>query len=136
MEDDQSCLSRALRHAFHLVQLTPRSFRHLVNCSLSEDQFEQLLHVGAELPAALALSGQQLGYELQRTGGGDAVKASVLAPAAAQRFSFVSHSPAAALFTCWLDHLLWISETASRMQLIHPVPHRYRSERRPRQMEH
>ncbi len=44
-------IERALRHAAHLIQLTPKPFREVVRLSLEEETFEALLEAG-ELDAA------------------------------------------------------------------------------------
>lgn len=48
-------LERALRHSFHLVQLAPLALRPVINCAVSEDEFEALLDEGDQLGAATAL---------------------------------------------------------------------------------
>jgi hypothetical protein len=48
-------VSRALRHAFHLIQLVPREWRGLLRVSVDETTFETLLQHGAVEVAAYAL---------------------------------------------------------------------------------
>lgn len=39
-------IERALRHAFHLLQLIPNEFRHIVRLQIEEDELEALLDAG------------------------------------------------------------------------------------------
>ena len=50
-------LERLLRHAYHLLQLTPRHFRDAVPTRVSEGAFEALLDEGQFEAAAHALAG-------------------------------------------------------------------------------
>jgi hypothetical protein len=53
-----------LRHAFHLVQLTPGPLKGVVRCEYSESPFEELLEHGAFDSAAVALIGSPICFEL------------------------------------------------------------------------
>ena len=70
----------ALRHAYHLVQLTPYSLRSSVAAALSERAFEDLLEAGVHDVAAQALAGSPAGLALVRQPGSKAVFAEVRFP--------------------------------------------------------
>lgn len=53
-----------LRHAFHLVQLTPGPLKGIVRCEVSESEFEEFLDCGALDSAAIALIGSPMCFEL------------------------------------------------------------------------
>lgn len=92
-------MENALRHAFHLLQLTPAPFRHVVRASIDEDDFEELLELGdfdtaarhlIAQPAALSVAEDEPGQTFRATiscvilnralhGAGDSVAAAVLA---------------------------------------------------------
>lgn len=63
---DGSDVEESLRHAFHLLQLTPAPLRGLLPHHLDERPYEQLLECGAFESAALALMGPRMGVNLTR----------------------------------------------------------------------
>ena len=117
-----------LRHAFHLLQLTPRPLRGHVQCAVSEETFEALLQAGATDCAALGLVGLTAEIDLHRSAipGTEAVEARVCLPgqetmpAAAQ-----AQSIALALLGAWANCLLAIR----RQSPAAPLPGRARHER-------
>ena len=100
------CISRSLRHAFHLVQLTPSSLTHVVRCSLNEAKFENLLETEAFGEAALALLGDRLDYSLSHSASAGDVFAKVWYSEYQERCERTRDSAAAALFTAWMGCIL------------------------------
>lgn len=107
--DDQD-LERVLRHAFHLVQLAPRPLRHLINCAVSEEQYEIMLEVGAWDSAAISLIGDQLGISVTRLSGTENFTAHVsnLREPAPRRVS--DSTFARAVLKAWLKYLTAVDQ--------------------------
>jgi hypothetical protein len=63
-------IERALRHAAHLIQLTPKPFRDVVRLSLEEETFEALLEAGELDTAARHLIAQPTALTVRQDPGG------------------------------------------------------------------
>ena len=100
--DDEADLERALRHAFHLVQLAPRPLRQIIHCTSSEAEFEALLETGAFDAAALRLLGNRTRYSLSRFSDEPGVAAEVWYADHFDRHHATEQSAALALFRAWL----------------------------------
>jgi hypothetical protein len=59
-------VENSLRHAAHMLQLTPRSFRDVVHMSIDEDAFEELLDAGALDTAARHLIAQPTALSVEQ----------------------------------------------------------------------
>ena len=59
---------RLLRHAYHLVQLTPRPLRQTIRADLAEAEFERLLQCRAFESAAIGLIGFPMTLSASRLG--------------------------------------------------------------------
>ena len=129
-------LERALRHAFHLVQLAPRPLRPIVNCHASEDEFEAFLEAGAMETAMFELIGDRLGFSLGRAAGDEAVVAEILPPGG-QMFGASGRSPVEALFQAWLRYLAALEDAADpEIAFSRLDPHKVQSELRRRPSGH
>jgi hypothetical protein len=136
--DERDELERALRHALHLAQLTPRPLRHLVSCGVAEDLFEELLKGGAFELAALALVGDRLGLRLVRASAGSPAEAEVWFHGEEEGASCSDPSLAIAILQAWLACLAALDRPAvfNRMSARRPSLHKARSGRRPHSTEH
>lgn len=76
----RATLGSALRHAYHLVQLTPHPLRASVSPAMSERAFETLLEAEIYDIAAQALVGAPAGLALVRQPGSKAIFAEVRFP--------------------------------------------------------
>lgn len=131
-------LARSLRRGFFLVQLTPRPLRHVVSCSLSEREFEELLESDALLMAALELLGDRLNYSLTRLDGGRWAEAEVWFPHESPSSTASGPTAPFAIFQAWLQCLATLDERADFSQLPAGPPIRRKSQfsLRPRSTEH
>ena len=127
-----------LRHAFHLLQLTPLPLRGIVRCQLDEEGFEKLLECGAFDAAAIALVGPPAGFSLRCAIGTRTrvFEAAVhlpgqLHPSADAR----SDSAASALVGAWSNCLLAIRQRLPEAPAPRPAPHRQPAELHPRSIE-
>lgn len=134
----EAALTRALRRGLYLAQLTPRPLRHLVGCSVTEPEFEQLLEAGELFKAARALVGDRLGYNLTRVDRGPRIEAEVWFPAENPCGISSGSSEAFALFQAWLECLAALDQEAdfSRLSAYPPVRRKSQFSQRPRLTEH
>jgi hypothetical protein len=109
--DDDANLERALRHAFHLVQLTPRPLRHIIHCTSGEVEFEALLQTRAFEAAVFRLVGNRTPYNLSKSSDELGVTAEVWYPDQYSRCSATDRSAPLALFRAWLECNTAIGET-------------------------
>jgi hypothetical protein len=99
-------LERALRHAYHLIKLTPRPLRHLIRCKLDEAEFEALMIARAWDSAALALACEPLGLRVNRAPGTETIEVEVYNPYDPSSQLRTGASLATALFEAWLAYLI------------------------------
>jgi hypothetical protein len=108
----QAPLGSALRHAFHLVQLTPHALRGSVAAALSERAFEQLLEAEIYDIAAQALVGSPAGLALVRQPGSRAVFAEVRFPDGPGVGCGEGRTIARAILQAWCRAVLALDRTA------------------------
>ena len=94
-----------LRHAYHLLQLTPRPLRRLVRPDLTEKRFEELLDCGAFESAAIGLVGHPITYTIFRPESG-LLEAQVHLPGPARPVMARAPSLTMALLAAWTQCLL------------------------------
>lgn len=99
-------LERSLRHLFHLVQLTPPQFRHLVHSELDEEQFEVLLDAGELDLAASSLLARPLRLAIAPDGANGLVTARIQCPNCSTVFTGIGKCSASAGLASWLNCLL------------------------------
>jgi hypothetical protein len=97
-------LEAMLRHAFHLLQLTPRHLTHLVQTNLDEAAFERLLEAEAFDSAAIGLLGSPAAFAVSVTEEG--AEARVCLPSQTDPTIARSISFASALFRAWVQSLV------------------------------
>src|SRR6187399_2023768 len=102
----------ALRHAYHLVQLTPYSLRSSVAAALSERAFEDLLEAGVHDVAAQALAGSPAGLALVRQPGSKAVFAEVRFPDGRGLGCGQGRTIASAVLQAWCRAAVALDESA------------------------
>ena len=98
-------VENALRHAAHLLQLTPRPFRHLVRLSLEEDAFEALLERGEYDTAARNLVAQPAALVVDQHSDG-AVRATISCAILHRVLHGTGDTAAAAILAAWTSCLL------------------------------
>lgn len=121
-------VAHMLRHALHLVQLTPGPLKGIVQCHASESRFEEFLDCGALDSAAIALIGSPMCFELACTlsEGQRRVEARVWLPAQTGRPSAaVGNCVPGALVGAWSTCLAALRQRsrASGSQVPHRSPH-------------
>ena len=105
-------IERALRHAAHLLQLTPRPFRHVVRMSLEEETFEALLEAGELDTAAKHLIAQPAALTVKQDPGGP-VEAVISCVILKQAIHGSGETVAAAVLDAWTACLLALRDTYS-----------------------
>lgn len=98
-EPDEIAISRALRRAFHLAQLTPAPFKPIFAPACAEDRYESLLDESNLESAAQALLTPMLEVEVSKPDG--KFIAIVRTAGAAGIGTGISSHPAAALLQAW-----------------------------------
>lgn len=137
----EEALVRALRRAFHLVQLAPRPLRHVLASSATEADFEGFLAKGALLQAVEALVGEGLGSGMRTTAAGE-VRAEVRFIDGTASAEASAPSAALALFAAWSECLRNLIQTdpaageAGASGATSPDRRKSRSEPHPRLTEH
>lgn len=128
---------RLLRHAYHLLQLTPRPLRSIIRSELSETQYDVLLGARALESAAMGLIGQPMRYGLVRLIAGH-FEAKVWLTDSAEPTSVHSTFVASALLGAWAQTIVAMDTRSADLQVSNPHPalHKARYVRRPRQFEH
>jgi hypothetical protein len=138
---NDSDVESMLRHALHLLQLTPGPLKGLVRCEIGEEAFEQFLEQGAFDSAALALVGSPMCYEMGTSlnGGARLIEARAWLPGQSGRPSSASaESLAVALLAAWSACLVALRRRslAPAGSTLHQFPHIVRPERRPKLTGH
>jgi hypothetical protein len=95
----------SLRHAGHLLQLTPRPFRHVVRPSLDEDAYEGLLEAGDYDQAARHLIAQPTALSINQQADGQ-VQAAISCVILKQVIHGTGDSVASAVLAAWTTCLL------------------------------
>lgn len=99
-------LEQALRHACHLLQLTPASFRHVVRLSISEDDFEALLEAGDYDSAARHLIAQPAALAVEDCPGGEEIRATISCVILNRAIRGTGNTVATAVLAAWTTCLL------------------------------
>ena len=130
-------LESQLRHAYHLLQLTPRPLRSMIRSDLNETKFEQLLESRAFGIAAEALVGSPMAYTVSRLKE-DLFEAQVSLPVQSVPTTVQSYDRVATLLSAWALCLVTLEERSFTLQTeyLHPLPRKVRSGRHPRQIVH
>lgn len=138
---DDNDVPSMLRHALHLVQLTPGPLRGTVRCEISEENFEEFLECGALASAATALIGSPMCYAIDcdLRAGMRVIEAKAWLSGQAARPQGVSgDSVAAALLGAWTGCLIALRRRslAPEDSVPHQFPHKAPPEPRPKLTGH
>jgi hypothetical protein len=98
-------VANSLRHAAHLLQLTPRPFRHVVHLSLDEDAFEALLEAEQFDTAARHLIAQPTALSVDQDSEGS-VRAVISCVILGRAIHGTGESVATAVLDAWTTCLL------------------------------
>lgn len=107
----------ALRHAFHLLQLTPLVFRDLLKPNVSEDDFEELLETGSFAAAARRLVSSTTSLSTETRGESETYRAIVGCPALGRPIVGHGDSEAEAILDAWTACLLALRSEYSANQV-------------------
>lgn len=99
-------LERSLRHASHLLQLTPYPLRHVVRLAIDEDSFEALLEAGELDAAARHLVAQPTALAIKNEGNGVLVEASISCVILKRVVTGTGPTEADAILNAWASCLL------------------------------
>lgn len=102
---DLNSMENSLRHAAHLLHLTPRPFRHVIRLSLDEDVFEALLDAGDLDTAARHLVAQPAALTIEADSP-PTVRAVISCTILNQAVHGTGDSIAAAVVNAWTNCLL------------------------------
>lgn len=98
-------VENSLRHAAHLLQLTPRPFRDVVRLSLDEEAFEALLEAGNLDTAARHLVAQPTALSVDQDGNGP-VRAVISCVILGRAIHGTGETVATAVLDAWTTCLL------------------------------
>lgn len=98
-------IENELRHASHLLQLTPEPLRPLVGLGIEEEEFEALLDAGDFDAAARYLVAQPTALSVEGSGG-DIVRATIQCSILGRPISGVAPTVAKAILRAWTTCLL------------------------------
>jgi hypothetical protein len=123
-------IESSLRHAAHLLQLTPQPFRHVVRLTVDEETFESLLEAGQFEAAARYLVAQPTALSVDEVPG-DPVRATISCAILGRAISGTGDSVATAVLDAWATCLLALRAEygADLLSLAGQAPHRDQSER-------
>ena len=125
-----SSVEASLRHAAHLLQLTPAPFRDVVRPSLNEDDFEALLEAGQFDTAARYLVAQPTALSVDEDSDG-CVRAVISCVILKRAIHGTGETVATAILDAWTTCLLALRTTFGEdlLSLNDQSPHTARSER-------
>lgn len=131
-------IEQSLRHALHLLQLTPLRFRHAMRLAIDEDDFEALLEAGDLDSAARHLIAQPTALRVEEHEGGLEVRATISCSVQHRAFYGTGTSAAAAVLSAWASRLLSLEldESADRVRVRDRAPRGEPCEQDPRSGQH
>lgn len=134
-EPEEMALSRALRRAFYLSQLTPGPIRPTFATECSEDSFEKLLEAGDLEGAARALLTSALELQISKPDG--KVIAVIEVSGGDIAGTGISSHPAAALLTAWANCISAVLSTDTDAEaVLNPDRHISQRGSRPSSTQH
>lgn len=104
--DGEFDLESALRHASHLLQLTPLPFRHVVRLAIDEGDFEALLDAGDFDVAARYLVAQPTALSIEHGDDGTLVEAAISCAILQRVIKGTGRSEAQAILAAWTSCVL------------------------------
>ena len=99
-------IEHALRHASHLLQLTPAPFREVVRLAIGEDQFEALLDAGDYDSAARHLIAQPTALSIEDCENDSSIRATISCVILNRAIHGRGDTVAAAVLSAWTTCLL------------------------------
>jgi hypothetical protein len=120
---------QSLRHAAHLLQLTPLQFNHVVRLAIDEDQFEGLLADGDFDTAAQHLIAQPAALTIEPDASSSSVRATIGCVILNRAISGTGETVASAVLSAWTTCLLALEDSANRLSLPSQPGRRYQFER-------
>lgn len=99
-------MEHALRHASHLVQLTPAPFRDVVLLAIGEDGFEALLEAGDLDSAARHLIAQPTALSIEDHEDGSSIRATISCAILNRAIHGMGDTVASAVLSAWTTCLL------------------------------
>lgn len=99
-------IEKALRHASHLLQLTPEELRPLVGLAVDPDSFEELLELEDFDTAARHLVGRQDALSVEGDGKADLIRATIQCSVLSGSAYGVGDTAAKAVLNAWAACLL------------------------------
>jgi len=134
---DLGSMENSLRHAVHLIQLTPVPFRKVVRLSLEEEVFEALLEAGEYDTAARHLVAQPTALSVDKDPDGP-IRVVISCVILKRAIQGTGESVAAAVLDAWTTCLLALRTEfgADLVRLTDQPPHKGQSGRRRRSSLH
>lgn len=129
---DLGSLENALRHASHLLQLTPRPFRGVVRLAIEEDRFEALLAAGDFDTAARRLIAQPAALAVETGTEAASVRATISCVIRNRAISGTGDTVASAVLSAWTTCLLALADDTDVLIDDQHPEHRGQYERDPR----
>lgn len=124
-------IENALRHASHLLQITPEPFRHVVRLAIHENRFEALLEAGDFDSAARHLVAQPTALTVEEDHDEPRVKATISCAILNRTIVGTGETVASAILSAWTTCLLALGTEfgSDRVSVLRPLEHTRRSER-------
>lgn len=134
---DLGTVERSLRHAFHLVQLTPTTFRSVLRLAVDEQAFESLLEAGDFDTAAKYLVAQPTALSVEQ-GEAGAIRAIISCSALDGIVIGTGDRAATAILDAWTQCVLALRDKFGEnlLSLDDQDEHSGRSGQRPRSTLH